>query len=118
MKTIKIIFWAVTLLLSILILSGVVMYFLNYSRISEGFIALNYPTYLIYPIAIAKTLGVIVVLFGKKRLIVEWAYAGLFFNLSIAFTAHLMTGDKEFGGALVALLFLITSYILRKKIYT
>lgn len=45
----------------------------------------------------------------------EWAYAGFFFDFVLAFFAHFMVNDGEFGGALIAILLVSVSYISWKK---
>ena len=55
----------------------------------EGFfVALGYPTYIIYPLAIAKILGLLAIWTRKSNLLKEWAYAGFFYDTLLAFTAH------------------------------
>ena len=46
---------------------------------------LGYPTYLIPFIGLAKIVGSVAILVPQFRRIKEWAYAGLFFDLSGAF---------------------------------
>ena len=116
MKTNKIVFYASTGLLTLLILFSVSMYLFNNEEISKAFTSLGFPTYIIYPLAFAKILGLIALWFFQKKTIVEWAYAGFFFNFVLAFFAHYMIGDGEQMGALLALVFLIISYVYTKKI--
>ncbi|MFT6960484.1 MAG: hypothetical protein ACJAWV_000181 [Flammeovirgaceae bacterium] len=72
---------------------------------------------MIYPLATFKVLGVVAVLTRAVDWLKEWAYAGFFFNFLLAFGAHFMAGDGEFGGALVALVLLIVSYSAQKKAF-
>ncbi|MEM8526726.1 MAG: DoxX family protein [Bacteroidota bacterium] len=91
------------------------MYFFNYKEIAKTFGTLGYPAYVIYPLAIAKVLAVIAILTRKNASLTEWAYAGLFFDFVLALMAHLEAQDGEFGGAVVALVLLFTSYFVGKK---
>ena len=113
MKKIKIGYQASTGLLSALLLMGVGMYFFNYDTVSEMFTSLGYPTYIIYPLAVAKILAVIALWQKKYSMLTEWAYAGLFFVLVLAVSAHVNAGDGQFIGALIALVLLAISYKLR-----
>lgn len=116
MKTNRIIFYASTGLFTLLMLFSAGMYVFNHEEIVKGFTSFGYPTYLIYPLATAKILGLIALWFFQKKTIVEWAYAGFFFNAILAFFAHVMIGDGEQVGAILAFVFLMTSYIFSKRI--
>ena len=116
MKTQKIIYWIATALLSLLVLFSAGMYFFNHTEIANVFTSLGFPTYIIYPLATLKILGLIVILGNIGGNLKEWAYAGFFFNFVLAFFAHLMVGDGEQFGALMALVFLLASYFLGKKV--
>ena len=116
MKTQKIIYWIVTALLSLLVLFSAGMYFFNHAEIVNAFTNLGFPTYIIYPLATLKILGLIVILGNLGGNLKQWAYAGFFFNFVLAFFAHLMVGDGEQFGALMALVLLLASYFLGKKV--
>ena len=116
MKTKKIIYWVATSLMSLLLLFGVGNYFFNTSYAIEEFKNLGFPSYIVIPLGIAKILAVITILTDRYKMLTEWAYAGVFFNVVLAATAHLMAKDDELGGALVVLILLIVSYCLRCKL--
>lgn len=116
MKTTKIIYYSSTALLTFLMLFSAGMYLFNYAEVASMFTSFGYPTYIIYPYAIAKLLGVVAIWFISNKTIKEWAYAGFFFAFILAFFAHIMIGDGEQAAAILAMLFLITSYITHKKI--
>ncbi|NOU61772.1 DoxX family protein [Marinifilum caeruleilacunae] len=115
MKKFKIINWISTGLLTTMMLMSVVLYFTEHSEMVKGFELYGYPSYIIYPLAIAKIFGLLAIWFCKNKVIKEWAYAGFFFNFVLAFLAHFMIGDGEFGGAIVAILLLAASYFTMKK---
>jgi hypothetical protein len=112
----KIAYWVATGLLCAMMLMSVGMYFFNYEEVAQVFEATGYPTYVIYPLAVAKLLAVGVILSNQWKLLKEWAYAGLFFDFVLAFFAHYMIGDGEGGGAVVATILLLVSYFLGKKV--
>ena len=115
MKTTKIIYWSATGLLSALLLMSAGMYVFNNKEVSEMFTAFGYPTYIIYPLAVAKVSAVIVLLTQKQSKIKEWAYSALFFEFVLAFIAHYMIGDGEQMGAILAIILLVVSYIYGRK---
>lgn len=116
MKRDKIIYYISTGLLTVVMLFSVSMYFFKYEDISKAFTSFGYPTYIIYPYAIAKLLGLYAVWNLNFKIIKEWAYAGYFYAFILAFFAHYMTGDGKQGTAVVALVALVVSYISFKRI--
>ncbi|WP_196891661.1 DoxX family protein [Aureivirga marina] len=116
MKKLKIAFWISTVLLCIIPLFSASMYFTKYEMIAGFFELLGYPTYIIYPLAILKIIAVIVLLINKGIRLKEWVYAGLFFNFTLAFFAHVMINDGAQGTALIGLLLLASTYILNRFI--
>lgn len=116
MKTNKIIYWIATGLLSLMMLGSATMYFIQHEAVAEVFKSLGFPIYIIYPLAIAKILGVIAIVTRKSPALKEWAYAGFFFDFVLASSAHIMAGDGQFAPAIVALVLLFTSYFFERKI--
>ncbi len=112
----KIIYWISTGLLTILISMSAGMYFLAHEMVSKIFILLGFPTYIIYPLAVAKILGLIAIWSKNYNTLKEWAYAGFLFNFILALSAHLHKNDGEFATALLAIIFLSTSYIFYKRV--
>lgn len=115
MKRDRIIYYSATGLLSLLMLFSAGMYVFNHNTVSAMFTNFGYPTYIIYPLAIAKLLGLVALWLVKNKTLKAWAYAGFFFNLVLAFFAHYMIGDGEQGGAVLGLIFLLVSYYFGKK---
>ena len=87
-------------LLTLLMMFSAGMYFFNHEMIVEAFTGLGYPTYLIYPLATAKILGLIAIWTKKSTLLKDWAYAGFFFDLILALSAHLYVKDGEWTAAM------------------
>ncbi|GAB5400830.1 MAG: DoxX family protein [Aureisphaera sp.] len=115
MKLQKIIYWVATLLLCAVMLYSANMYFTNTEMVEGFYERLGYPTYLIIPLAVAKVLGVIMVLWRKSKWLTEWAYAGFFFDVVLAFFAHYMLGD-DVTLTLGTLVFLLLSYFFGKEV--
>jgi len=91
------------------------MYFFNYEMAAGFFTALGYPTYIIYPLATAKILGLIAIWSNWSRSIKEWAYAGFCFDFILAWVAHINADHGFFQLAGVALVLLFVSYIYDRK---
>ena len=116
MKTQRIIYWIVTGLLSLMFVGSATMYFVKNADVTQVFESLGFPTWIIYPLAICKISAVAIILSNKGGVLKQWAYAGLFFNTTLAFFAHYMVGDGEEVGALIAMALILSSYFLGKKV--
>ena len=113
----KIIYWVATAIFCGIMLFSATMYFTKYEMIKGFFQSLGYPTYIIYPLAIAKVFGVIAILTKKIKLLKEWAYAGFFFNTSFALVAHVFAKDGGYMMALIAMGMIIISRVFESKVY-
>lgn len=116
-KALKILYYTATGLLTVMMVMSAGMYFFNNPYVAETFTRVGYPTYLIYPLAIAKLLGLVAIWTRKSKRLKEWAYAGFFFNFLIGFFAHHMVSDGESLGALIALVLLAISYYGDRKVF-
>ncbi|HAS45218.1 MAG TPA: hypothetical protein DCS93_32340 [Microscillaceae bacterium] len=116
-KQIKLIYWISTSLFSVVIAIGIGLYLFQYPKFSAGFKTLGYPAYLIYPLCVAKFLGLVAIWQRKINWLKEWAYAGFFFNLTLALTAHFFIGTNKYQNALIAMSLLLISFISEKYIF-
>ena len=73
MKRDKIIYYVATGLLTLLMLFSVSMYLFNNAEIASVFNHLGYPEYLVYPLAVAKLLGLFALWNPKFEKLKEWA---------------------------------------------
>ena len=80
-KTARWIYWTVTLLFVVTMMSAGLTYLAGASFNVEGVTHLGYPAYLLKILGIAKFLGGIAIPQGRFRTLKEWAYAGYTFNL-------------------------------------
>ncbi|NRB46234.1 MAG: DoxX family protein [Saprospiraceae bacterium] len=111
------IFRIVTGLFSVMMVGGATMYFVQNDQVREAFTNLGYPTYLIYPLAIAKLLGLVAIWTNKSKMLKEWAYAGFIFDFLLAISSHLNVNDGEHWGATMALVLVSVSYFYNRKLY-
>lgn len=111
-------YWIATLLLCALMLYSAQMYFFNVEMVKGYFTHLGYPSYIVIPLAIAKVLGAIMILWRKSDWLTEWAYAGFFFDTSLAFFAHYLQKESIYlslSGALLVLISYFLGKIVRPK---
>jgi hypothetical protein len=114
----RIIYWGFTGVLAGMMIASAGMYVFAHDQVAATFESLGYPTYLIYPLAVAKLLGVLAILTKKSGTLKDLAYAGFFYDFLLAGSAHLNAGDGEFVPALAALVLLIVSFIYDRKLYS
>src|SRR5687768_13154289 len=95
-KTEKIIYRVTTGLLTVIILMYVTNSIFNNEMFSKRFAALGHPVYLIYPLTIAKVLGLIAIWANRSNTLKEWAYVGFFFALILAMLAEIHAIDGEY----------------------
>ena len=114
-KRTKLIYYVSTGLISALMLFSASMYFIKHEMVAETFTNLGFPTFIIYPLAIAKLLGLIAIWTRRSETLKEWAYAGFFFDFMLAGAAHYFAGDGQYGTPLVAIALLLVSYNAQKK---
>jgi len=117
MKTNKLIYWISTGLLCALMLFSAGMYLFANDVAVQAFTSLGFPIYIIYPLAVAKILAVIAILSRKSAFLKEWAYAGIFFDVVLAFTAHIMAQDGQWLFALVGIILVVVSRFLDGRVF-
>jgi hypothetical protein len=111
----RIVYYVATGILSLMMAGGAISYFADHANVSQQFLALGFPTFIIYPLAIAKLLGLTAIWTKKSAVLKEWAYAGFFFNLLLASSSHIVAGDGKALPALVGIVFLLLSYRFENK---
>ena len=115
-KTIKIIYWISTALVSLMMTFSAYSYLTN-ETIKQAFHHLGFPDYFRVELAVAKILGAVLLLLPIKGLWKEWAYAGFVFTFVSAFIAHTASGDpiNNRVGPVVFLIVLLLSYFTYHK---
>jgi len=111
-KTTNTLYWIFTILFSVL------MIFASISGIQPSQEAielmhdsLGYPIYFIQFISVAKLIGAVAILIPNFNHIKEWAYAGLFFDLSAAIYSGIASSGK-FDPLMITMLIWIIPGIL------
>lgn len=104
-------------LLTVMMVFSASMYFIQHQMVEEMFQSLGFPVFIIYPLAIAKILGLVAIWTRKSEMLKEWAYAGFVFELMLAVGAHINAQDGEFAGALIGLVLVVVSYFFQKRLY-
>ncbi|MEF9605035.1 DoxX family protein [Paracoccus sp. PXZ] len=108
----KILYWISTALLSLMYLVSATMYVTQGDVVRQALGALGYPGYLVPALITVKLLGIAAVLSRVNVKLSDLAYAGMFYHLLLAFSAHINAHD--YGGAVPAIagfLALVASFL-------
>jgi hypothetical protein len=106
----KYVYWISTALLCLLYLASATMYVMKGDAVRQALAALGYPAYLVPVLITVKVLGVAAILSRASVALSDLAYAGMFYHLLLALSAHVHAGDGGFGPAAVGLGVLIASF--------
>jgi hypothetical protein len=117
MKPKVIAYWVCTILIAFFIGSGGVTQVLRMPQNVAGFAALGYPVHFMVLLGVWKVLGAVALLAPGLRLVKEWAYFGIFVDLSGAVVASAANAGGAFHILAPAVLIgvLVTSYALRPE---
>ena len=111
-RTRTVLYWATTIFVVFNIFSGGLAELLQLQGNIEGMQALGYPLYVMTILGTWKVLGSIALLAPRFPRLKEWAYAGIFFNMTGAAISHLVVGDAAwhvYYTASIAIVALVSS---------
>jgi uncharacterized membrane protein YphA (DoxX/SURF4 family) len=121
MKTKSIVYWTMTGLVAFFIGGGGIAQVAQYQRNPHGIVpVLGYPMYFFAILGIWKVLGAIAILVPRFPRLKEWAYAGIFFDLTgAAASVAAVGGYGAYGFHVIAPLVIagltVTSWALRPE---
>lgn len=117
MKKINIFYWVATGLIAAFMILSSISNVISSPEAVELITGLGYPDYIIPFLGIAKVLGSVVILVPYFNRLKEWAYAGLFFDLSGATYSVFSTEGVTLQNSsmLLFIAVLLASYFLWHK---
>ena len=120
MKTKSILYWITTILVALPIGSGGIAQVAHLKDNVDGFVhVLGYPLYFMTILGVWKVLGAIAILVPRFPRLKEWAYAGIFFDLTGAAATWAAVGGSGEALHIIAPLiiagFALTSWALRPQ---
>ena len=98
-------YWISTVLLSLLYLTSAAVYITKREWVRQALADLGYPSYLVPVLIVVKLLAVAAILSRVSVTLSDLAYAGMFYHLLLAASAHI--GVRKPGGALPAVVGLV-----------
>ena len=117
MKKTNILYWSFTGLFALVMTLSAIPNILVMPDSVTMFSGLGYPTYLVPFLGVAKLLGAVTILIPGFSILKEWAYAGLFFDLTGATYSAIMVSGllPEMAGMLIFFGLFALSYIYYHK---
>lgn len=88
-------YWTSTTLLALALLSGGVADAIQVPQALAGVVHLGYPPYFATILGVWKVLGAIALLVPRFPRLKEWAYAGVFFEMTSAAISHAVNHDAS-----------------------
>ena len=106
-----------TALVAFMMIPGGIMQVTRNPQNVEGFTRLGYPVYFMVLLGVWKVLGGVAILVPRFPRLKEWAYAGIFFDLSGATVTNIVCdgGVGHIAAPIVAAALLIASWALRPE---
>jgi hypothetical protein len=87
------------------------MYLTMGDQVRQSLVGLGYPAYLREVLITVKILGVVAILSRVSVPLSDLAYAGMFYHLLLAFSAHIAAGDGGFMPAILGIFALTVSFL-------
>ena len=94
MKARTVTYWTTTILVAFFMGGGIAQV-LRVPQSVDGFHLLGYPTYFVVILGVWKILGAIAILVPRFPRLKEWAYAGIFFDLTGAAVTNACAGGGK-----------------------
>jgi hypothetical protein len=107
----KAVYWISTGVLCLLYAAGAVFYVTQRPMIEAAYVWFGFPAYLINVLIVAKIAAPLAILTRFSVWLSDLAYAGIFYHLLLAISAHLNAGDGGFAPAVLGLALLAVSFL-------
>ena len=112
----KLIYWISTGLLCLGYLGGAALYTLQHDMVAGMFGQLGYPVYLSYLLPVVKVLGPLAILTRVSVALSDLAYAGMFYHLLLAFSAHVTSGVPGWQPSIIILALVLVSFFTQNAV--
>jgi hypothetical protein len=103
-------YWISTSLVAAMYIAGSAFYLSDIAAAKQAYMSLGYPGYLVPLLVVLKFLGGLAILLRFSVALSDLAYAGIFYHLLLAASAHINAGDGQYVPAVIGLLLLLLSF--------
>jgi len=107
----RIVYWVSTVLFTAVYAFSVYTYITNPAGSAEQYVGIGYPAYLVQMMIFVKIAGILAVLVRKPVWLAQLAYAGFFYHLILAASAHIAAGIPGVEMAIVLFVLVILSWL-------
>lgn len=115
--SIKKLYWISISLFTALFIGSVIFGYIDIQASYDEFKHLEYPTWLLHPLSLAKLLGIIAILKSKSQSLKDFAYAGFLFDLLCALGGHIAQQEIKLVLPIVCIFLWAFTYWIDKKYY-
>jgi hypothetical protein len=112
----KLVYWIATIVLCLGYLGGGLFYLFKTADAQAMYPQLGYPAYLVLLMGPIKLLGALAILTRLRVWISDLAYAGMFFHLPLAFSAHMGSGVPGWQPSVVMFACLLISFFTQNAV--
>lgn len=107
----KVVYWVSTILFCAFYALSVFNYISDPAGSAAGYAGVGYPAYLVTMMIFVKTAGILAVLVRRPVWLAQLAYAGFFYHLILAFSAHIAAGVPGFELAIILFVLVVVSWL-------
>ncbi|MFC3703164.1 DoxX family protein [Devosia honganensis] len=107
----RIVYWVSTLAFCAFYALSIYTYISDPAGSAAGYAAVGYPAYLVSLMIFVKIAGILAVLVRRPLGLAQLAYAGFFYHLILAFSAHVTSGVPGFEISVVLFVLVILSWL-------
>lgn len=107
----KIVYWVATIGFCAVYAFSVFTYVSDPAGAAAGYAGVGYPAYLVSLMIVVKLAGIVAVLVRRPVGLAQLAYAGFFYHLILAFSAHIASGVPGSEVAVVLMVLVVLSWL-------
>lgn len=107
----KIVYWVATIGFCAIYGFSVFTYVSDPAGAAAGYASVGYPAYLVQMMIVVKLAGIAAVLVRRPVFLAQLAYAGFFYHLILAFSAHIASGAPGVEAAVILMVMVVLSFL-------
>jgi DoxX-like family len=113
----KTLYWTATGLFCALFIGSVIFGLSDTQASYDEYRHLQFPEWILYPLSLAKTLGVIAILSNKSQTLKDFAFAGFLYDLLLALGGHIAQQEIKVLLAVFGIVIWVFAFVMDRKYY-